>query len=60
MREESLDVGVQADRRKSRTKAREHKRRDLQKWCHNFNDMPLKDYLYGCVDIDKQLKECRP
>ena len=55
MREESLDVGVQADRRKSRTKAREHKRCDLKKWCENFKDMPLKDYLYGCVDIDKQL-----
>ena len=35
------NVGVQADRRKSRKKAHKHKRRDLQKWGHNFNDMQI-------------------
>ena len=51
MREESLAVGVQGEKSKSRTKHMEQKRLDLQTFVSNFDSHMLKDYMSSIVHM---------
>ena len=45
MRDSCLAVGVNHDQNKERTKARVARRKDLQKFCSNIENVTLKEYI---------------
>ena len=51
MRDSCLAVGVNHDKNKERTKARVARRKDLQKFCSNIENMTLKEYIVTLVNL---------
>ena len=51
MRDSCLAVGVNHDKNKERTKARQARRQDLQKFCSNIENMTLKEYIVTLVNL---------